>query len=143
MEAYLIPELLPHSGPMVLLDDILEFDEQRLVARTRARGRHLLPGDLTRLPAWFGIEYMAQAIALYVGIRAKQAGEPIRLGFLLGTRQFSSNVATIECGEPLQVSVEKIMRDGPLGVFECHIAGANIDIHAHLNVYQPHLLQNG
>ena len=43
-----------------------------------------------QVPAWVGIEYMAQAIAAWAGCRARAAGKPPQLGFLLGSRPGSS-----------------------------------------------------
>lgn len=134
-----IAELLPHTGQMVLVDKLLSFSEHGLSAELTVRGDGLLFGDQQALPAWVGVEYMAQTIAAYVGLRAKQAGQPIRLGFLLGTRHYASNVGTLPVGTQLTVKVEKILQDEQLGVFDCRIQGDNILITAKLNVYQPPL----
>ncbi|MDO9269600.1 MAG: hotdog family protein [Methylobacter sp.] len=130
--------LIPHTGIMVLLDRILDCDDQGLTAELAVRGDGLF-GDDETVPAWAGIEYMAQAIAAYVGVKARQANEPIRLGFLLGTRRYSSNVAAFKVGATITVRVNKIMQDDGLGVFECRILGEGVDIAANLNVYQPPL----
>jgi predicted hotdog family 3-hydroxylacyl-ACP dehydratase len=131
-----VTDFIPHSGDMVLLDRIVDFDEQGLTAQLTVRGDELFsPGP--SVPAWVGIEYMAQSVAAYVGVKAKQANEPIRLGFLLGTRFYNSNVAAFEVGATLTIRVEKIIQDDGLGVFECQILGDGVDITANLNVYQP------
>lgn len=132
-----IAELLPHTGDMVLLDRILSFGEDRLSAVLTVRGDGLLFGDERSVPAWAALEYMAQAIGAYVGLQAKQAGQPIRLGFLLGSRLLQSNVGTLPVGCKLAVTVEKIVQDEQLGVFDCRVSGDNIEISAKLNVYQP------
>lgn len=132
-----IAELLPHTGEMVLLDRILSFGEDRLSAVLTVRGDGLLFGDERSVPAWAALEYMAQAIGAYVGLQAKQAGQPIRLGFLLGSRLLQSNVGTLPVGCKLAVTVEKIVQDEQLGVFDCRVSGDNIEISAKLNVYQP------
>lgn len=131
--------LIPHSGSMVLLDRIIDYDDQGLTAELAVRGDGLLGGDDKAVPAWAGIEYMAQAIAVYGGVMARQAGEPIRLGFLLGTRRYSSNVAAFKVGSTLTIQVKKIMQDDNLGVFDCRILGDGVEVTANLNVYQPPL----
>ncbi|MGZ5527022.1 MAG: ApeP family dehydratase [Methylomonas sp.] len=123
---------------MVLLDRIIDCDEQGLTAELVVRGDELFSPGPT-VPAWVGIEYMAQTIAAYVGVKAKQANAPIRLGFLLGTRFYKSNVAAFEIGATLTIRVKKIIQDDGLGVFECQILGEGVDITANLNVYQPPL----
>ncbi|WAK02126.1 hotdog family protein [Methylobacter sp. YRD-M1] len=132
-----IAELIPHTGPMILLDRVIAFDEDSLSAELVVRPG-LLVDDKT-VPAWVGIEYMAQTIGAYAGMKARLAGEPIRLGFLLGTRRYSGNVAEFKVGTALTVHVEKIMQDDRLGAFECRILGEGIEISANLNVYQPPL----
>lgn len=132
-----ITELLPHTGVMVLLDRVVSFEEDRLIAALTVRGDGLLFGDERSVPAWAALEYMAQAIGAHVGLQAKQAGQPIRLGFLLGSRLLQSNVGTLPVGCKLAVTVEKIVQDEQLGVFDCRVSGDNIEISAKLNVYQP------
>ena len=136
-DVFAMADLLPHTGQMILLDSVSFVDATRLTANLVVRGDRLLFGDENQQPAWTGLEYMAQAIGAYVGIQAKQAGQPIRLGFLLGTRRYESNAAAFPVGSALTVSVEKILQDEQLGVFECHISGDNIAITATLTVYQP------
>jgi predicted hotdog family 3-hydroxylacyl-ACP dehydratase len=121
---------------MILLDRIIDFDEHSLSAELTVRNDGLL-GDDKNVPAYAGIEYMAQAVAAYAGIQAKQAGEPIKLGFLLGTRRYTSNVGSFAVGTMLTIQVTKIIQDDKLGVFDCKIHGAGIEIAASLNVYQP------
>jgi len=132
-----VTELIPHTGDMVLLDRIVDYDDQGLTAELVVRGDGLLGGDERTVPAWVGIEYMAQTVAAYVGMKAKQANEPIRMGFLLGTRRYNSNVAAFKVGATLTIRVEKIMQDDGLGVFDCRIQGEGVEVTANLNVYQP------
>ncbi len=133
-----VAELIPHSGKMVLLDRIISCDNNSLSAELVVRDDGLLGNNKT-VPAWAGIEYMAQAVAAYAGVMAKRAGEPVRLGFLLGTRRYNSNVAEFNVGSTLTVRVEKILQDANLGAFECRIQGVDVEVRANLNVYQPPL----
>jgi predicted hotdog family 3-hydroxylacyl-ACP dehydratase len=78
---------------------------------------------------------------------SKKAGEPVKLGFLLGTRRYNSNVAEFKVGSRLTIRVRKVIQDDALGVFDCEIYGINhepdqdiqIEVSASLNVYQPAL----
>ena len=65
-----------YLADMVSLERIIDYDEQGLTAELAVRGDGLFGDDQT-VPAWAGIEYMAQAIAAYVGVKARQANEPI------------------------------------------------------------------
>ncbi|WP_394751698.1 3-hydroxylacyl-ACP dehydratase [Crenothrix sp.] len=131
-----IAALIPHSGRMVLLDRIIDFDGHTLSAELVVRDDGLF-SDNHSVPAWVGIEYMAQAVAAYAGIQSKLVGEPIKLGFLLGTRRYASNIAYFAVGTLLTIQVSNIIQDEKLGVFDCKIYGADIEISANLNVYQP------
>lgn len=128
--------LIPHSGRMVMLDRVLEFSEDGLVAELIVRNDGLF-SDESVMPAWAGIEYMAQTVGAYSGIKSKLAGEPIKLGYLLGTRRYNSNVASFEAGTKLTVQVKVIIQDERLGVFDCLIRGKGVEVTANLNVYQP------
>jgi predicted hotdog family 3-hydroxylacyl-ACP dehydratase len=128
--------IIPHSGQMVLLDRVIEFDGDSLTAELIVRDDGLF-GDEQGVPAWAGIEYMAQAVAAYAGIKSKLAGEPIKLVFLLGTRRYNSNVASFAVGTALTIQIKTIIQDEKLGVFDCTIRGVGIEINANLNVYQP------
>lgn len=133
-----VTDLIPHSGDMVLLDRIVDYDDRGLTAELAVRGDGLF-GDGRTVPAWVGIEYMAQTVAAYVGMKARQANEPIRMGFLLGTRRYNSNVAAFKTGATLTIRVDKIIQDDGLGVFDCRIQGEGVEVTANLNVYQPPL----
>jgi predicted hotdog family 3-hydroxylacyl-ACP dehydratase len=131
-----IAELIPHSGRMVLLDNIIDADEHSLSAELTVRNDGLL-GDANSVPAYAGIEYMAQAIAAFAGIQAQQADEPIKIGFLLGTRRYASNVSSFAVGTRLTIHIKNIMQDEKLGVFDCKIIATDIEVIANLTVYQP------
>ncbi len=137
-----VAELLPHADKMVLLDKVLEYDDESLVAEVVVRDDGLF-GDGQTVPAWLGIEYMAQTIAAHGGMMRYLAGKPINLGFLLGTRRYTSNVSEFNVGVRLIVKVSRLIEDQGLGVFVCHITSADgIDISAKLNVYQPGKVDN-
>jgi predicted hotdog family 3-hydroxylacyl-ACP dehydratase len=132
-----IADLLPHQPPMVLLDAVTRWSPGRLeaVVEIRPSSRFFQPGS--GVPAHVGIEYMAQACGAYAGLEAKESGQPIRIGFLLGTRNYASQVSWFTAGERLTISVIEILRQGPMGVFDCCISSANRNIaSARLNVYQ-------
>jgi predicted hotdog family 3-hydroxylacyl-ACP dehydratase len=131
-----VAELLPHSGKMVLLDRMIECDDKLLSAELVVRNDGLLGNDKT-VPAWAGIEYMAQAVAAYAGMMARRAGEPVKPGLLLGTRRYSSNVAEFKAGSTLTVRAEKIIQNDNMAAFECKIQGDGVEVSANLNVYQP------
>ena len=90
-----IRTLVPHAGPMLLLDRIVSVDAESVCAEVRIRKDSLFCVD-GGVGAWVGLEYIAQAIAVYAGFRAALRGEAVKVGFLLGTqtlRMRSPNVS--------------------------------------------------
>ncbi|MGZ8096340.1 MAG: ApeP family dehydratase [Methylosarcina sp.] len=131
-----VEELVPHAGKMMLLNRVIEFEPETMVAEVIVGSGDLF-GESGKVPAWVGIEYMAQTVAALGGMKRRLAGKPITLGFLLGTRRYECNVDNFSVGAILTVSVRRIMQDQGLGVFDCRIAGEGISASAKLNVYQP------
>jgi len=134
-----VESLLPHSEPMVLIESISDIDDQRLEAQVRISDKsRFWQSDLDGVPAWVTIEYMAQAIAALAGSKAKALGEPVKLGFLLGTRKFSINSPVLESGKDFKVEVEQLyMDDSGLAAFDCKIGdGEKNYASAKLNVFE-------
>ncbi|UOO83101.1 thioester dehydrase [Uruburuella testudinis] len=113
--------LLPHSGHMVLLDCITDYGEDYLCAEAGVGAKHLLLQNGS-LPALAGMEIMAQGIAALAGCHAHNAGEPVRLGFLLGTRKLNLFADEIPVGTTLAVRVHASTQDTTgFGVFDCEL----------------------
>ncbi|WP_122549517.1 3-hydroxylacyl-ACP dehydratase, partial [Pseudomonas viridiflava] len=90
------------------------------------------------LPAWVGVELMAQSVAAFAGCQARSKGEAVKLGFLLGSRKFECNVAHFPAGRELNIhAVRSLQDDSGMGVFECTLTGPDINAFARLNVYCP------
>jgi len=141
-----VRSLIPHAGPMVLLDRIIHADEKSLSAEVTIRSDNLFY-EKEGVGAWVGIEYMAQAIAAYAGYNAKQRGESVKVGFLLGTRRYESHCTYFIPQQVLQIYVHHILQtDNGLGSFECAIRDGDTQLaSATLTVFQPdnlnHFLQ--
>jgi predicted hotdog family 3-hydroxylacyl-ACP dehydratase len=134
-----IRDLVPHSGPMVLLDRVLSADAETLCAEVTIR-----PGsvfcDGSGVGSWVGMEYMAQAVAAHAGYLALQRGEAVKVGFLLGTRRYECSRPAFAVGSILQVHVRRALQgDNGLGAFECRIgdAAGGIEASATVTVFQP------
>ena len=138
MNDWPLAELLPHAGDMILNDRILSFDEEQIhtCLTVKPDGLFNLPDG--SLPAWVGIELMAQSVAAFAGCHARQKGNPVALGFLLGTRKFECNVEAFPAGSELTIhGIRSLEDDNGMGVFECHINAPGIEASARLNVFRP------
>lgn len=136
--AWPVAELLPHAADMILIDEVIEFDEEHIRTRTQVRPGGLFNRVDGSLPAWVGIELMAQSVAAYAGCQARVKSEPVELGFLLGTRKFECNVEHFPAGVELIIhALRSLQDDSGMGVFECQLSGPGIQASARLNVYRP------
>ncbi|MEG0247184.1 MAG: hotdog family protein [Pseudomonas sp.] len=133
-----LAELLPHAGDMILLDQVESFDEEQIHTRLTVRPGGLFNRADGSLPAWVGVELMAQSVAAYAGCRAREQGQPVELGFLLGTRKFECNVEHFPAGAQLRIHAHRSLEDdNGMGVFECNLHGPGIHAMARLNVFRP------
>jgi predicted hotdog family 3-hydroxylacyl-ACP dehydratase len=135
-----IRSLVPHQGPMSLLDRLLDVDDEGLCAEVTIKPSTLFC-DGRQVGAWVGVEYMAQAIAAHAGYAARLRGEPVRVGFLLGTRRYQCVQPGFAVGMALHVRVQRTLQgENGLGAFECRIedaASAQAIASATITVFQP------
>jgi predicted hotdog family 3-hydroxylacyl-ACP dehydratase len=133
---------VPHRGDMRLIDGVDTCDEYGIVAHVRVpvTGLFLVDGGM---PAWVGIEYMAQAVAAWSGARARTGGGSPRIGYLLGSRRYEATVPLFETGALLHVHAQcELMADNGLGMFECRIVqGERVLATARLSVFEPPRVQ--
>lgn len=138
MTTWSIAELLPHSGEMILLDSVLDGEEDRIRCRHTVRAGGAFNDSDGSLPAWCGVELMAQAVAAWAGWQGKQEQRPVRLGFLLGTRQYSCNSDTFPPGSELTVEAFRSFHDdNGMAMFACRIDSPGRHAEARLTVFSP------
>lgn len=135
---YSVADLLPHAPPMILLQQIIGFGPASCSASLTITpcSRFFVLGK--GVPSYAGLEYMAQTCGLFVGHLARSNDLPVRVGYLLGTRNFHSETGWFQDGQQLLVDVTEILHDDPMAVFDCQISDPKgILATARLNVYQP------
>jgi len=134
-----VQDLLLHRPPMLLLKAVASWGKGELEAIVDPQDSRLLMDDEGRVPSWVGIEYMAQAIGALAGIESLQAGRPVSLGFLLGTRRYHAEIPFFPTEQELRVKVSELLRDETnLVLFKCEIyAGDELVAHAEIKAIQP------
>ena len=136
-QTFPVYELVPHSGDMSFLDAVVDSGPEFLSAVAHVKNSNPFLID-DAVSAWAGVEFMAQGIAAWAGIQAKLNSEPIKPGFLVGTRKFECNNAKIKLGTKLYIHVEQIMVNANgLSVFSCALSGEKLQAQANVNVFQP------
>ncbi|XRD81820.1 3-hydroxylacyl-ACP dehydratase [Dyella halodurans] len=123
---------------MILLDHVGAVEAERIVCTRRVRAGESFVADDGSLPAWAGLELMAQAIAAWAGCHALTASEPIRLGFLLGTRHYHATTDAFPAGSELRVEAVRHFHDeAGTGVFACRIDAPGMSAKARPTVFSP------
>ena len=137
-ECYAIEDVVPHRDGMCLLDRVLRWDDETIQAELVVpyEGLFVEGGGV---PAWVGIEYMAQAIAAWAGCRARRAGREPNIGFLLGSRRYTSTRDVFPSGTHLRVDARcELLADNGLGMFACTLhAGDEQWAVANVSVFEP------
>lgn len=138
---FTIEELVPHARTMSLLDDVVEFGDNYLVASVTIRPQSTFC-EAQGVPAWIGPEYMAQTVAAMAGMKVRLNHEKPQVGFLVGTRRYSSPVPFFPVGSYLTIRVEQtFLADNGMASYECLLRFDSHEIAATLNVFQPQDLQ--
>lgn len=135
-------DYLPHKTPMVLLEQVIAVNDDSVHCRVTTAQHGVLAPFLNaqgELPAWFGIEIMAQTVGVWSGWQAKRAGsELIQPGMLLGGRGWHAIQPLFPADATLDITMRLLMRDDRMGSFEGEIRhGEQLLASGRLNTYQP------
>lgn len=140
MDMPTLEDILPHRPPMILLTALLAYDTESARCMTRiSADSPFFDAGMNAVPAYIGVEYMAQAIAACAGAKALDGSGSVKLGFLLGTRRYAPAVSLFPNGAELIIDVREVLQDDSgLGVYECSIHCQDEHwVSANLNVFQP------
>ncbi len=134
---YSVEQLVPHSGKMSLLSHISEYGDDWLKAQVQITPESMF-ADEKGVPAWVGLEYLAQAIGAFAGLQERRQGGVPKVGFLLGTRKYLCSTDYFPLGVTLELLVEEEMQgENGLSVFNGTLTAPELDASARLNVFQP------
>jgi predicted hotdog family 3-hydroxylacyl-ACP dehydratase len=134
-----IEELLPHRGAMLLLDCVLSGDESSIAAGVTVPSAAWYSDAQGGMPAWIGIELMAQAIAAHAALQGRLKGKPPKRGVLLGCRAYRASQSRAAAGTLLKVSAKMAVVDASgFGAYECSIESNSAEFAAAtLKVFVP------
>jgi len=96
------------------------------------------------MPAWIGIELMAQAIAAHVGLLEMRAGNKMRPGVLLGSQRYQAHIPAFARDALLRIEVKELLRgEEGHGAYECIIRHDELVIaEAVIKVFRPRDFQS-
>jgi predicted hotdog family 3-hydroxylacyl-ACP dehydratase len=135
---YRVDELVPHRGPMSLLDSIDGYGEDWLRASLKTRPASAFAGP-AGVPGWICLEYMAQAAAAFGGIERAQRGEAASIGLLIGSRYYRCMLDLIPFGTHLEVAAQLALRDeADFAAYDCAVTAHGEAIaECTLKAYRP------
>lgn len=137
---YPIDDVVPQKPPMRLIDEIVVREAEGITCAVtvRADGLFFQPGH--GIPAHVALEWMAQTCAAFAGCEALDDDGAVKIGFLLGTRDFRSSQRWFAEHERLHVQAHLEYRDDEFASFACTLvnaAGGPVLAQAGLNVFHP------
>lgn len=135
-----VEELLAHRGDMLLIARVLACGPEGIRVEAKVDGNAWYADEMGAMPAWIGIELMAQAIAALVGLNAREKGLPPRQGLLLGTRAFTASVPAFSRNATLVVLANEVFQEeNGLAAFDARIelADTKTVAEATLKVFEP------
>jgi len=134
---YPVTHLVPQAPPMVLIDEILGWNQDQVVTALTVRRDAVFAQD-AGMPGHIALEWMAQSCAALVGLRAIEEQQPVRIGFILGTRDFVSSVSWYDFGDRLTVTATCTYNGGEMAQFDCRLdREQQTCATARLTVFQP------
>lgn len=133
-----VEDLVRHRGQMLLIDRLVDASASHAVGEVTIASSSSFFRAGRGVPAYVGLEYMAQTVAAFDGARRVESGEPPAIGFLLGTRRYVSKVKYFLADTLLSVHVNIVFSEGGMASFDCVINAFGEElVTASLNVYRP------
>lgn len=105
---------------MILLDKVLKLHGELVVCGVTVREGAPFVGH-GRMRGVVMMELMAQTAGVFAGFQARERGEPVRIGFLVGVRDMDIARDWIDVGTQLVVEARRVWGDAALGHFQCTV----------------------
>lgn len=135
-------DYLPHTAPMVLLENVISITDESAECEVTVSKQGVLARFLDaeyNLPGWYAIELLAQTIGVWSGWHQQQnhISQP-EIGLLLGGRGIKCSKPVFTAGTRLRVRVRLLLKDDNIGSFEGEIlTGDTVLAGGRLITYQP------
>jgi predicted hotdog family 3-hydroxylacyl-ACP dehydratase len=135
-QRYTPEQVLPHRHGMLLAERVDYGADYGQIMLTVRRDSPFC--EAQGIPAWVGIEYMAQAMGVYSGVERHQHGGTPQIGLLIGTRRYDSSVPVFSLGAQLTTTARLVFSDAEMYVFNCEISdGQNVLARGDIKAFRP------
>jgi len=136
-----VDELLPQAEPMVLLSGYEPSDSLRSVRSfvDITERSPFFELELNGVPPCVALEYMAQTMALLVGLTRRAKGLKPQIGFVLGSRKLETFLSHFESGRRYVITATCTYEDESFGSFDCEIVddASSVCAKATMTAFQP------
>ena len=147
-----VESYLPHSGEMVLVDEIIEVGADFIITKTIIKNHAIFCESIESVgesqdsaeahdsqnlafPTYKAIELMAQSLGIFRALNEKGSGS--KLGFLLGARRFEI-LRPFILREARTKVVVSMQDSSGMGVYDCEIfEGENLVARASISALNP------
>lgn len=128
----------------MLLSSVLEHSADRTVCTVEVAPETPFLDLRGQVAPWIGVEYMAQCVAAHAGLQARAKGEPVRVGFLIGSRRLDFRTDGFRLGQRLTVQATRTWGENDFASFACRLIDAGSQallVEGSLNVVLPQSLE--
>jgi predicted hotdog family 3-hydroxylacyl-ACP dehydratase len=129
---------------MILLSRILAHSDTQTACAVDIGPDALFMDRGGRVPAWVGVEYLAQCVAAHAGLCARARGEPVKVGLLIGARRLELHAPGFAVGQTLTAQATHVWGAHESASFQCRLLDAATEVvlvEGHLSVFQPESLE--
>ena len=104
-----VERYLPHSGAMVLLDEVLSYDSEHITTSLCVSENNAFLNEKGEFELFQSIELMAQSVGVLRGFANEKDSN--KLGFLLSVRGLKIHKNAVKIGTKLSIEALESMRD--------------------------------
>jgi len=117
-----VEKYLPHAEPMVMIADGEDIaDGEAAAFAVTSADSVFFDAAVDGVPGCAALEYMAQTMALAVGLKARRNGEEPKIGFILGSRRLETSIPVFRRDGRYRVHAKCDYADDQFGSFICGI----------------------
>lgn len=125
-----IEALIPHSGTMSLLNEVIVWDEDHIICLANShRSKHNPLRYENTLSSVCGVEYAAQAMAVHGALSKGDPDEEPRPGYLASIKNLDLLVSSLDDIESdLMIEAELLMRDKEFLVYQFRVLSEDLNL---------------
>lgn len=110
-------ELLPHTGPAVLLDRVLSHEPTQTTCLADVSPTHPYVAE-GRMDAAVALELIAQAVAVHGRLSAQAGSASPARGYVVGAQRLELWGGDYSVGDRLEIQVKPVFHQGAMSKFE-------------------------